>query len=150
MWNKKFKFLLVYTIKWKVQPWCGQRQELTTNNTYYRHSNAHGSVCCIITCLLPYVPQTRSKRPALYWKFISSDRLNALATTYIRLEWSIECLSYNVYSTQFVATRIRSRDILMPLIYFKAVEELLYPICSELSFQYNYICLQGQYLLSKQ
>ena len=38
-------------------------------------------------------------------QFISSDQLNALATT-----------KNNVYSTQFVATRIRSRDILMLLI----------------------------------
>ena len=66
-------------------------------------------------------------------QFLSSDRLNALATT-----------KNNVYSTQFVATRIRSRDILMPWIYLKAVEELLYPICSESSFQYNHICWQGR------
>ena len=71
------------------------------------------------------------------------------------LHYAIVVIGYNnvqkyVYSTLFVATRIRSRDILIRWIYFKAVEELLYPICSESSFQYNHICRQGQYLLFKQ
>ena len=38
----------------------------------------------------------------------------------------------------------------MPWIYFKAVAEFLYPLCSEPSFQYNHICRQGQYLSFKQ
>ena len=44
-----------------------------------------------------------------------------------------------MYLTLFFVTRIQNRQ-LTALALFKAVEEFLYPICSESSFEYNHIC----------